>query len=96
MKLQARFEKLASGKIECRLRVIDSEDYPSEQVFKGPRVYPSSEGFTLSSDGWSSIEYEASTYEEAVEWVEREVAALRGHLQKWREIPVPVEHIYII
>ena len=96
MKLHARFEKLSSGKIECRLRVIDPEDYPSGLIFRDPHEYPSSEGFALTSDGWSAIEYVASTYKEALEWAEREISALRGHLQRWREIEVPEGIIYII
>ena len=96
MKLHVKFEKLSSGKIECRLRVIDPEDYPSGQIFESTHDYPSDKGFTLRSDGWSFIEYEASTYEEALEWVEREISALRCHLKKWREIEIPEGIIYII
>ena len=96
MELKTKFKKLASGKIECIISVEDRRDYPTDLIFSHFRAYPSSEDYTLEPRGWSHIEYIASNSEEALEWVSKEVEALRSHLQKWRDIKVPEETTYII
>ena len=96
MKVKVTYKKASDGKILSSIRVIDGEDYPTTFIFSKYDDYPTNDGYTLSTKHQSLIECKLDSTEEATEWVEKQISALKDHLQKWRAIQVQEEATYII
>ena len=96
MKVKVTYQKESDGRILTSLRVVEGEDFPVTYIFDGVEDYPSKDGFILKNKLISVIEGRFDSPDEAVEWAEKQVSALKDHLQKWRAIQVPEETVYII
>ena len=96
MELKSYYKKLTDGRIFCKIDVVKGEDYPARCIFSNSCDYPSNEGYVLEPKNQSVIEGTFASVEEAIEWVDKEITALKQHLQRWREITVPEGATYII
>ena len=96
MKLKVSYRKMSSGMIEATVFVDDCEDYPSTCIFENSIDYPTKEGFVLKTKNQFSIEKKCASPEEAVAWAEKQISAIRSHIQRWRAIPVPETVTYTV
>ena len=96
MKVKVFYKKTSDCKILASIRVLDGEDYPTPFIFDRYDDYPSLDGYILSTKNQSLIECKLDSTNEAIEWAEKEISALKAHLQRWRSIDVPEEAIYVI
>ena len=96
MELRSHYQKRVDGRIRAELTVVDSGDYPSSGIFTNTDDWPSKKDFALGYKHGITIVGIFDTPEEAQKWVRQEIAALKKHLQKWRDITVPDDETFLI
>ncbi len=89
MKLQAEYMKEANGSIKVTIRITDSGDFPTVNVFKSASENPSDETWNIGQGTESTISNTLPSPAEAKQWVSAQVNALKGKLDNWRGIWVP-------
>lgn len=89
MKLQATYEKEANASIKATIKVIDSGDFPTVNVFKSASENPSDEAWNIGEGTESTISNTLPNPDEARRWVSAQISAIKGKLDDWRSIRVP-------
>ncbi len=89
MKLQASYTKDARGFIKVIIKVIDSGDFPTVNVFKSASENPSDATWNLGEGEESTTSNTLPSSDEAKQWVLSQVKALEEKLNQWRHIVVP-------
>ena len=89
MNLQATYKKEANGSIRATIKVIDSGDFPTVNIFNSASKNPSDEAWNLGEGKQSSISKTLPNSDEAKQWVLSQVKVLREKLDHWRNIVVP-------
>ena len=89
MKLQAKYEKEANGFIKATIKVIDSGDFPTANLFTSASENPSDEAWRMEVGTESTICNTLTNPAEAKQWVSGQVKALKWNLDNWRSILVP-------
>lgn len=89
MKLQAEYMKEANGSIKVIIRITDSGDFPTANVFKPASENPSYETWNIGQGTQSTISNTLPSPDKAKQWVSAQVDALKKELDNWRGIRVP-------
>ena len=89
MKLEATYTKEANGSIKATIRVTDSGDFPTINVFKSPSENPSDETWSIGEGTESAISNTLPGPDETKQWVTSQINALKWNLDHWRAIWVP-------
>ena len=90
MKLEVRYTEISDG-VQCRITVVDKEDYLTDKIFETCCSYPRSENFDLGQGKVSYIIKErwcfpsGESLEFLHKWVDEQLAALAKHLDEWRK-----------
>ena len=89
MKLQAEYMKEANGSIKVIIRITDSGDFPTVNVFKPASENPSDEAWNIGQGTQSTTSNTLPSPDEAKQWVSAQVDALKVKLDNWRGIWIP-------
>ena len=96
MQIEVEYEKTDSGKIRTCLTVVASHDYPTVHIFEADTDYPQRGCFSLEPSEQPYIIFVAETPEEAREFVQEQIEALKRHLADWQAVIAPQKEKYTI
>lgn len=96
MKIEVSYQKTSDVRVLAHIQVVDSEDYPSCNIFSHSKDYPQNWSYRLHIGEWSYIELYADSAEEAEKKVMQEITALKKRLEEWRNLRIPEKSTIII
>jgi hypothetical protein len=92
MKLKIDYAKKANGLYNGTIRVIDTQDFPTNHIFSEKRVVGQSDYDIDEADSYVST-YENQELEKLEKLLKKEIEAVKVLVQKYRDMPVPVSEI---
>ena len=86
-----------SGRIRAIVSITNKEHYPTDLLFNNTADYPANDWYILKSIGGINFVFNFfDTSVDAIEWGEKQVRALEGHMKQWREVRIPSTEVYEI